>query len=323
MSDPHILPSQLIALAWVARTGSLTAASRALGKTQPAVSAQLKSLQRSSGAPLVIRHRYGVTLTPAGVNLLTYAEACVRAVDGAQQAAARMKGLEHGTLRVLASASVAAYLLPSPLSDFHAQFPGIELVLTRHTAADAMFALERGDGDVAVVRGLAATMSPGFASNFITAVVATDDTVLVVPTNHPLAKRKQVPWKDLHGLEVIGRESSSATQALIEKLCSREKLQLKVKFRTSGVEALKEAIIRGLGAGFLPELAVKREVDTGVLAAVRVVASELVQRITVAYPSLGQCAPTVPRFVDVLASRLASPNLSAYRVLARVRKSRA
>src|ERR1043165_2880172 len=95
MAEKAFTPNHLIALAVVGRTGSLTAASTALGKTQPAVSAQLKQLSDAAGAPLLTRHRYGVTLTPAGESLLSYAEACLRALEGAEQAIARLRGVEE------------------------------------------------------------------------------------------------------------------------------------------------------------------------------------------------------------------------------------
>ena len=75
-----LTPNHLAALAWVARTGSLTAAASALGRTQPALSAQIKMLTRAIGAPVITRHRHGVTLTAAGKEFLVYAESCMRAV---------------------------------------------------------------------------------------------------------------------------------------------------------------------------------------------------------------------------------------------------
>ena len=78
-------------LAWVARTGSLSGAGEAMGKTQPALSAQIKSLNQAVGAPVMLRQRYGVSLTQAGLDLLPYAEACMRSIDGAQNHVYRLR----------------------------------------------------------------------------------------------------------------------------------------------------------------------------------------------------------------------------------------
>ena len=71
-------------------------------------------------------------------------------------------------------------------------------------------------------------------------------------------------------------------------------------FQTVGVEALKEAVLQGFGAGFLSRLAIRREVEAGALKAIRIRAPELKQHITIAYPEPGQCPPAVPIFVDIM-----------------------
>ena len=295
----NVTAHHLIALASVASAGSFSRASHVLGKTQPAVSAQLKQLSDAVATPLVVRHRHGVALTPAAETLLPYAQACVRALEGADQAVRRLRGLEEGTLRVLASTSVAVYMLPPVLAEFHARYPGIELQMTRHTADEAMSALQRGAGDIAVVRGPSST-SPALGSNFVTRTLVSDETMLVVPRDHTLAKRRKVRVAQLDGLAIVNREAGSATRALVERMAARANVSFKVKFHTVGVEALKEAVLQGFGAGFLSRLAVQREVESGTLAAVHIDAPELIQHITTAYPALGQCPPMVQEFVKIL-----------------------
>jgi DNA-binding transcriptional LysR family regulator len=292
--------NQLAALAWVARTGSLTAAGNALGRTQPALSAQLKMLADAAGAPVISRHRHGVTLTSAGNELLAYAESCMRALEGAQQAVTRMRGLETGKLNVLASTSVAVYMLPSALAEFHARYPAVEIRVTRHNAEEAMRALERGLGDVALVRGSPATMTASFAPNFVVQNLLEDETVLAVTAGHPLARRKEVSPTDLDGLSIVSREATSATQALVQRAATKAGIRLKIVFQTVGVEALKEAVLQGFGAGFLSRLAIRREVEAGSLKAIRIRAPELKQHITIAYPEPGQCPPAVPIFVGII-----------------------
>ncbi|MDB5927965.1 MAG: transcriptional regulator, LysR family [Betaproteobacteria bacterium] len=302
MTTPKIVtPHHLIALASVASSGSLTAASTALGKTQPAVSAQLKQLSDAVGTPLVTRHRYGVTLTPAAETLLPYAQACVRALEGAELALRRLRGLEEGTLRVLASTSVAVYLLPPVLAAFHARFPAIELRMTRHNAEEAMSALKRGEGDIALVRGPASELT-ALGSNFVIRTLVRDETMLVVSRRHSLARRRKVRVEQLDGIEIVSREPGSATRALVERMAMRANINFKVKFQTVGVEALKEAILQGFGAGFLSRLAVQREVEAGTLSAVHIDAPELMQHITIAYPALGQSPPAVQKLVEILRS---------------------
>lgn len=295
----EITANHLIVLACIARCGSLTAATRLLGKTQPAISAQLKQLTQAVGEPVMHRHRYGVRLTAAGASLLPYAQACVRAIEGAGQAAQRLSGLVEGRLVVLASTSVAVYMLPAALAAFHARFPGIDLITERHNGNSAMRKLEAGEGDLAIVRDSGAATS-NFTANLVTRILMDDETLLVVTPAHALARRTRLQPRDLHGLEIVDREATSATRALIEALARRAGITFKVKFRTVGVEALKEAVLQGFGAGFSSRLAVQREIQAGVLVGIPIAAPELNGHVTLAYPAAGQCSPAVPRFIEAL-----------------------
>jgi LysR family transcriptional regulator, low CO2-responsive transcriptional regulator len=298
---------QLSALAWVARTGSLTAAGDALGRTQPALSAQLKLLSDAVGAPVMARHRHGVTLTAAGQELLVYAETCIRALEGAQQHVIRMRGLETGKIHVLASTSVAVYMLPASLARFHGRFPGVEIFVTRRNAEEAMRALEGGLGDVAVVRGRSAVLTADFAPNFVVETLLEDETVLAVTPDHRLARRKEVAPSELDGLRIVRREPTSATQALVQRAADASGIRFRMVFQTVGVEALKEAVMQGFGAGFISSLAIRRELEAGTLHAIRVHAPEMKQYITIAYPAPGQCAPAVPMFVDAIRETSRAP----------------
>ena len=290
----------LVTLAWVARTGSLSGAGEAMGKTQPALSAQIKSLNLAVGAPVVLRQRYGVSLTQAGLDLLPYAEACMRAMEGAQNHVARLRGLEAGRLQVLASTSVAVYLMPEVLARFHQDYPQIELAVSHHNAEMAVRSLEQGHGDLAVVRGTPGKHAKGFAENFVALKILEDETILAVPPDHPLARFESISPAQLKDLSIVSRESTSATQILVGEVAQSFGAKFKVTLQTAGVEALKEAILRGFGAGFLSQMAVRREVSNGTLHAIRIDSPEFKQSVNIIYPPKGQSSLVVPRFIEIL-----------------------
>jgi DNA-binding transcriptional LysR family regulator len=306
---PLVTPTHLIALAAVERTGSLTGASAALGKTQPAISAQIRELADAIGAPLFTRHRYGVKLTHEAKQLLPYAEACARSVEGVEQEIVRLRGLEAGRLHVLASTSVAVYLLPSVLAAFHAMFPGIEIKISRHQAESAIVALERSEGDVAVVRA-EPTLFSRVTDSFLTKKLMADETVLVVPRGHSLEKRSSVSINELDGLKIVVREMTSATQLQVERLARLANISFKISFQTIGVEGLKEAVLQGFGAGFLSRLSVERELANGTLKAISIRDHRTRDFITVIHSPPGQCAPSVVKFVKLLCQH----SKASYRV---------
>ncbi|MFC6664735.1 LysR family transcriptional regulator [Deinococcus radiopugnans] len=146
-------PEQLLTFAAVARSGSLTAAARERHLSQPSVSSQLKLLASSVGEPLLIRHRLGMRLTPAGEALLPHAQALGRALEGARLFAAELQGLQRGTLRVVASNTLAAHVLPRALAAFHARHPAVTLNIQTANTHGAVRALLAGETDLALIEG--------------------------------------------------------------------------------------------------------------------------------------------------------------------------
>lgn len=137
-------------------------------------------------------------------------------------------------------------------------------------------------------------------SNFVIDTLLRDETIFAVPVGHRLAQRKEFRIKDLDGLDIVEREAGSAMRALVEQIAARGKIGSNVKFQPVGAEALKEAILQGLGAGFLSRLAVQREVDSGTLVAIAVETRQFSRDITLAYPVAGQYAPTVQPLVKLM-----------------------
>ena len=277
-----------------------------MGKTQPALSAQIKSLNQAVGAPVMLRQRYGVSMTQAGLDLLPYAEACMRSIEGAQNHVYRLRGLEAGRLHVLASTSVAVYLMPEVLARFHQTYPHIELAVSHQSAEMAVQSLEKGHGDLAVVRGAPGKHAKGFADNFVVLQILEDETILAVTPDHPLARFESISPAQLNDISIVNRESTSATQLMAGEVAKSFGAKFKVTLQTAGVEALKEAILRGFGAGFLSQMAISREVSNGTLRAIRVDAPEFKQFVSIIYPPKGQSSLVVPRFIEIFKETVGS-----------------
>lgn len=294
----RLQPDQLLVLACVARTGNLTQAGRLLGKTQPAVSMQLKRLATAIGEPLVVRERYGVSLTSAGKALLPAAEALARSVDVAEEVRDRLRGVKIGSLRVLTNTSVATYFLPPVLALFQERHPWIELRVVRHTAEEAVRLLEKGEGDVAIVRG----PFRGGAVDFVHRHLLDDETVFAVRPDHPLADRKELTIHDIAGFDMVTQGRTSGTRNLLERLAAEANVSLRIKLEVLSIEAIKEAILQGFGAGCLSRLAIDRELRSGELVGVHIAAQELRRRpVMLLHPPHGQDSPRLRAFLQALS----------------------
>ena len=286
---------QLLTFAVVAQLGSVSAAAAKLHRSQPAVSSQLKGLSEAVGETLYRRHRHGVALTPAGEALLPYAQALSRALAGAQHVADEFKALARGKLSVAASMTNAVYLLPRILARFRDVYPDLELELLTRNTREAVGLLRSGEAEVALVEGPLGTLPVGTQQRAVFA----DELVLIVPPGHALAARQEVSTEDLEGLPMVQREVGSGTREVAQHVLERAGVRPKIVLEATGIEAVKEAVLGGLGAGIISKLAVRREVDAGLLAAFSL-GPAFLRPLTVLHPKLELCSRTTRAFLALL-----------------------
>jgi LysR family transcriptional regulator, low CO2-responsive transcriptional regulator len=272
----RIEPEPLITFAQVADAGSVSAAAERLHRTQPAVSAQLRKLTEAVGEPLYRRHRHGVRLTAAGEALLPYARAVAAAVDGAQRWSDELGGLLRGAVRVAASMTVAVYQLPPALAAFRKEHPNLRIELLTRNSTDAAQLLATGHADLAIVEGPLGELPVGVEAS----VFGLDWLALVVHPDHPLRSEVPLPLSALAGLEVVRREPGSGTRDVVDRALLDEGVDLVAVLEATGLDTVKQAVLAGIGAGFLSASAVRREVEAGTLRVVPLASRALVRPLT-------------------------------------------
>lgn len=146
-------PRRVLIFRAVARAGSISAAARDLGWTQPAVSQHLARLERDVGGPLLLRGPAGVRPTEAGTALLRRADVIAAELHAAGEELADLAQLRGGRVRLVAFPSAAATLVPAALGDLARVRPGLEVRLEEAEPPEAMAAVLAGDADLALVFG--------------------------------------------------------------------------------------------------------------------------------------------------------------------------
>ncbi|HYF73941.1 MAG TPA: LysR family transcriptional regulator [Nocardioides sp.] len=146
-------PRRVLIFRAVARAGSISAAARDLGWTQPAVSQHLARLERDAGAPLLLRGAAGVTLTEAGTALLRRADVVASELHAAGEELAALADLRGGRVRLVAFPSAAATLVPDALGALARERPGVRVGLDEAEPPEAVAAVLAGDADLALVFG--------------------------------------------------------------------------------------------------------------------------------------------------------------------------
>lgn len=244
-----ISPRQLEVFVAIATAGSVRAASERLFLSQPAASMALAELERQLGAELFARERGRLRINDRGRELLPLAQELVeRHAEFGRRAGGEVAELA-GEIRIGASNTVGNYLVGDLLGPFAATYPGVSLRLgVANTARIAQGVLDH-DFDIGCVEG--PVTHPAIESR----PWRDDRLVVCARPDHPLAGKKRLRREDFAGERWVLRERGSATRALSERALA-ELPEGRTVLELDQSEAIKQAVIAGLGIACLPEVAI-------------------------------------------------------------------
>lgn len=253
-----ISPRQLEVFAAIAAAGSVRAAAGQLGLTQPAASMALAELERLLGAPLFDRRQRRLHLNEQGRALLPRAREIVERLrelggPGGDDAA--------GALALGASNTIGNYLVGDLLGSFIGAHPAVRLRLRVANTAEIIAGLLDFSLDVGCIEG------PTGSADIESIAWRADELRVCVRADHALARRKRLSADDLRGQRWILREPGSATRDLFEQSSRAVLGPLDVALELGQSEAIKQAVIAGLGVGCLPAVAIGDALVAGRLVA--------------------------------------------------------
>jgi DNA-binding transcriptional LysR family regulator len=243
----------------VAEEGQFTRAASRVSVAQPAVSAQIRRLERELGEPLFHRDRRRVSLTVAGESLLPHARAALTAAERGRETIASLRGELHGWLRVGVSGPVD-HRFAETLGDFHRAHPAVEISVGQEQNEPLLKAVANGDVDAAIV-GLGAQPTP---PQVRTRVIATEPLVLAVRRDDPLGRRSTVTLAQLRERSMITLIRGSGLRTVLENACRDVGFVPRITAEAGDLGSLVELAAEGVGAAVLPASAA-RGADVAVL----------------------------------------------------------
>jgi len=250
----------------VAREKSFSLAAKKVHSSQPTLSEHISELERELGKHLFFRrgHRRVVTVTEAGRIFEQFAERAVLAVEGARQALADLDGLGHGSLLIGASTTPGLYVLPRVVAAFRTKYPGVDVKLQIANSQAIEGRVRERELDLGIVGGHA--LRPG---EECLAAGMPDELVLIVSPRHAWARRRDIPAPALVDQPLLMREAGSATRDVTERALQRAHVTFRVAMELDHTEAIKQGVMAGLGVAFVSTYAVRGELATGRLRALR------------------------------------------------------
>ncbi len=283
---------------WVTELKSFSLAAERLSLTQPTVSAHIRELERAVKERLLNRTAGAVTPTALGLVLLERAKALLSFKKETLAVLDHFQGKVEGELLIGGSNIPGEYILPGKLGAFIQKYPDVKPVLRIGDSAGIAQAVLDGAVELGYVG------FKGEDGRLLFQKVWQDEMVLVVPKAHPWTFVKGIDLKDLRKAGFVSREEGSGTLRSFRGLLTRKGQQpdkcLKVIMELGSTEAVKEAVIAGLGVSILSRTSIRREIQDGLLLEVPIRGLKMERDVFQIFDRRRTLSPVSQAFINFL-----------------------
>jgi DNA-binding transcriptional LysR family regulator len=245
----------------VATYGGFHRAAQALRVSQPAVSARIRLLEESLKATLFIRSTSGISLSPAGKALRPHAERLLRDLALVRQVVHEQQASGAGLLSISAGLSISTYLLPDILKKYQSAHAKVMVSVRSGNSGQVLKMVLDGEVDLGLARSL---QHPEVETSSL--------------RDHPAMRRLKARLAEVESWPLIFYDRGSSDWTLTNGLFRRAGLLPNIVLEVETIEACKRMVLRQLGLGFLPLLAVKHELRSGKLRAVKISDADVLHR---------------------------------------------
>ena len=281
----------------VAEEGNITRAADALCLTQPAVTQQIRALERDLGTALFDRTGRGVVLTAAGDALRDYASRSLAILDESRQAIADLEAGEAGQLVLGAGVTTSILQLPEWLREFLKSYPRVDVVVRTGTSNRVAELATRREIDLGLVT------SPVSDPDLRVVALYEEEIVTVAPPGHALT-HGNAGLDELADASLILFPRGTGFREYMDQVLAEAGIAAEPKMETDSVEATKSLVAVGLGVAFLPGAAVESEVRSGQLARVEIAGLPALKRQTsLVYRKDRYLSAAARGFLGVLSAR--------------------
>lgn len=289
----HVTLRQLKVFEAVARHLSFSRAAEELHLTQPAVSMQVKQLEEQAGLPLTEVVGKKVFLTQAGEEVARHARRIAQQLREAGEALDAIRGVRGGRLSI-GVISTAKYFTPRLLAEFRRRQPGIDLHLGVYNRETVVRKLAENEIDLAIM-GQPPEDFPTVSEAF-----ANHPLIIIAAPDHPLARKRQIAPAQLNQETFLVREPGSGTRAAMERYFADAGITPLQRMELISNEAIKQAVMAGLGIAFISAHTVSLECEVGRLVVLPVSGTPIMRRWFVVHRAEKHLLPVAETFRSFL-----------------------
>ncbi len=246
----------------VVDAGSITHGAERANLALAAASTRIRNMEKSLGAPLLVRGRQGVAPTPAGRTLLQHARILLAQVERLREDLGTFAGGLAGQIRILSNTNALTEFLPEALGAFLASHPQVSIDLEERLSDEIVGLIAEGVGDIGIVAG---TVDTGRLKTY---PFRSDRFVLVVPRGHALSTWKRIAFAEVLEHDFVGLDRASALQRFLSDKAGRIGHPLKLRVQLRSFDAVCRMVEAGVGLGIVPETTARRAARTMEIAVV-------------------------------------------------------
>lgn len=243
----------------VSRAGSVRKASEILSITPSSLNRRIQFLEEELGTPLFERHAKGLRLNHAGELAVHTFKKHLAEIDELKNRIEDLKGARRGTVSIVCSQALLPYFLPKQISKYQTQYPGVDFQVKVADSETAEMALLNYEADLALI------FSPLALENFETLASVKQGIFAILPSRHPLAKRKKLRLNHCADYPLALHDKSHSIRNLVDAEANRANLQLKPTIETDSYILLQNFISNGNAIGFEIEIGLPDDLPDGLI----------------------------------------------------------
>ena len=242
----------------VAEQCSFSKAADILGYSQSTVTTQIQQLEQELGTLLFERIHKTVRLTASGVEFIDYAQRILRTAEDAKSAMKKLPN-ESGELRIAMAESLCTAFFPEILELYHKKYPNVNLYILTGDTDDMFYMLRHNEVDMVYTLDKRI-----YSSDLVTALEKEEKVHFVASPSYPHTDRS-LSLKELSESEFILTEKDMSYRKQLDEFMASQSLEIVPFIELGNVEMIKDLVERGCGISFLPEYAIKKDFDNGLL----------------------------------------------------------